>query len=204
MTDAGVTQLRRQFVVAVVAAVAVMVGLGGVIAVANHGHHRPEGAAERWLSAVSDTTRKGVRADARRRADKLGGLALGAPLLPTEDTKGKGAFPDLEVGKAARTGQGAAEQARVPYRLHQRAQHGSNPVREGTIVLRRAGDGWQVAALDARRPGERVPSDGGPPPSSAGIGLWLGAVALGALVTLLVTFLVEWATRSSRRALATT
>ena len=192
------TQLRRQFAVAIVAALAVMIGLGGVIAVANHGHHRPEGAAERWLTAISDTTRKGVRTDARDRAEKLGGLALGAPLLPAEDTKGKGAFPDLEVGKAARSG----DQARVPYRLHQRAQHGKNPLKVGTIVLARAGEGWHVTALDARRPGEKVPSDGGQPPSSAPIGLWIGAVAFGALVTLVITVLVEWATRSSQRALA--
>jgi hypothetical protein len=195
-----IAQLRRQFAIAIVAAVAVMIGLGGVIAVANHGHHRPEGAAERWLSAVSDTTRKGVRTDARDRVEKLGPLSLAAPLLPAEATKGKGAFPDLEVGKAVRSGDGA--QARVPYRLHQRAQRGKNPVKEGTIVLARAGEGWRVTALDARRAGEKVPSDGGRPPSSAGLGLWLGAVALGALVTLLVTLLVEWATRSSHRALA--
>lgn len=198
MSDAGLTKLKRQFAVAVVAAVAVMVGLGALIAVANSGHHRPEGAAERWLTALSDTTRKGVRADARKRADKLGGVDLGQPLLPTEDTKGKGAFPDLEVGKAVLNG----GEARVPYRLHQRAQKGKNPLKEGTIVLARSGDQWKVTALDARRPGEKVPSDGGQPPSSAGLGLWLGAVGVGAVVTLLLIALVEWATRSSQRALA--
>lgn len=198
MSDAALAKLKRQFAVAVVAALAVMVGLGALVAVANHGHHRPEGAAERWLTAVSDTQRKGVRSDARARADKLGGVALGQQLLPSEATKGKGAFPDLEVGKAVLAG----DAARVPYRLHQRAQHGKNPLKEGTIVLARAGDGWKVAGLDVRRPGEKVPSDGGQPPSSAGLGLWLGAVAIGALVTLVVIALVEWATRSSQRALA--
>jgi hypothetical protein len=98
--DVALSALKRQFAIAVVAALAVMIGLGGVIAVANHGHHRPEGAAERWLTAIGDTTRKGVKADAIKRADKLGGEALGASLLPSEDTKGKSAFPDLEVGKA--------------------------------------------------------------------------------------------------------
>jgi hypothetical protein len=176
-----------------------MVALGGVIALANHGHHRPEGAAERWLTALSDTTRKGVKTDARTRADKLGGVALGASLLPSDDTRGKAAFPDLEVGKAALGG----DQARVPYRLHQRAQHGKNPLKEGTIVLARSGDGWKVTALDARRPGEKVPSDGGQPPSSAGLGLWLGAIALGVLITGVIIVLVEWATRSSQRALVT-
>ncbi|MBV8958898.1 MAG: hypothetical protein JOZ37_19280 [Actinobacteria bacterium] len=190
--------LKRQFATAIVAALAVMIGLGGVIALANHGHHRPEGAAERWLTAVGDTTRKGVKADARDRADKLGGVSIGQPLLPTDDTKGKSAFPDLEVGKARVT----AGQARVPYRLHQRAQHGKNPLKEGTMVLARSGEGWKVTSLDARQPGEKVPSDGGQPPSSAGLGLWLGAVGVGALVTVLIIVLVEWATRSSQRALA--
>ena len=199
MTDAALGALKRQFAVAVVAALAVMVGLGALIAVANHGHHRPEGAAERWLTAISDTQRKGVRADARERAEKLGGVTPGASLLPSEDTKGKGAFPDLEVGKALLAG----GQARVPYRLHQRAQHGKNPVKEGTIVLARSADGWKVTALDARHPGEKVPSDGGQPPSSAGLGLWIGAVVIGALVTGVIILLVEWATRSSQRALAT-
>jgi len=198
VTDAALGALKRQFAVAVVAALAVMVGLGALIAVANHGHHRPEGAAERWLTAISDTQRKGVRADARERAEKLGGATPGASLLPSEDTKGKGAFPDLEVGKALLAG----GQARVPYRLHQRAQHGKNPVKEGTIVLTRSGDGWNVTALDTRHPGEKVPSDGGQPPSSAGLGLWIGAVVIGALVTGVIILLVEWATRSSQRALA--
>jgi len=197
VSDAALRALKRQFAVAVVAALAVMVGLGALIAVANHGHHRPEGAAERWLTAISDTQRKGVRTDARDRADKLGGVALGASLLPNEDTKGKGAFPDLEVGKALLSG----GQARVPYRLHQRVQHGKNPLKEGTIVLAPSGDGWKVTALDARRPGEKVPSDGGQPPSSAGLGLWIGAVGIGALVTLILIGLVEWAIRSSHRAL---
>jgi hypothetical protein len=154
VTDAALGALKRQFAVAVVAALAVMVGLGALIAVANHGHHRPEGAAERWLTAISDTQRKGVRADARERAEKLGGATPGASLLPSEDTKGKGAFPDLEVGKALLAG----GQARVPYRLHQRAQHGKNPVKEGTIVLARSGDGWKVTALDARHPAPSSPA----------------------------------------------
>ena len=82
-----------------------MIGLGGVIAVANHGHHRPEGAAERWLTAISDTTRKGVRGRrARPGREARADSPWRAPLLPSEDTNGKGAFPDLEVGKAARSG----------------------------------------------------------------------------------------------------
>ncbi|HZN15055.1 MAG TPA: hypothetical protein VFB78_12335 [Acidimicrobiales bacterium] len=186
----------RPFVVGLVACLAIMVAIGVVIHTLNAGHHRPEGAAERWLAAVSDTTRKGVRADAAKRAEKIGPVALAAPLIPA-DTNDKGAFPDLEVGKAAIDGTAA----RVPYRLHQRDV--DDPV-DGVIVLAKVGDDWHVTALDGRASTERVPSEGGAPPSSAPIGLWVGAVLAGVLVTGGASALVEWATRSSRRALAAT
>src|SRR4051812_42480321 len=87
-------RLRSGFIKGLVACLAVMVALGVVIHFANSGHHRPEGAAEHWLTAVGDTTRKGVTTDARDRAEKIGPLALARPLLPTIDTDGKAAFPD--------------------------------------------------------------------------------------------------------------
>src|SRR2546423_6931076 len=106
--------LRRTFAIGLAICLLAIVALGVVIKVAGSGVHRPEGAAERWLNAVADTTRKGVRTDARTRAEKIGPLSLADPLLPP-DTDGKRAFPDLEVGKARTTG----DEARVPYRLHQ-------------------------------------------------------------------------------------
>ena len=184
-------------VVCLLAIVAIGIGIGA----ANSGHHRPEGAAEHWLSAVSDTTRKGVRADSVKRAEKIGPVAIAAPLVPA-DTDGKGAFPDLEVGKAIV----AADEttARVPYRLHQRALKGSDPLKVGTIALVKQGDVWHVTGLAARNPGEQVPSEGGPAPSSASPSLFVGGVIVGLLVTIGATALVEWATRSSRRAMAAT
>ena len=65
-----------------------------------HGTSRPEGVAENWLTAVGDTTRKGVEADARKRAEKIGGVSIGEAICCSSDTDGKAAFADLEVGKA--------------------------------------------------------------------------------------------------------
>ena len=186
----------RTFVIGLVACGVVFLAIGGAIRAANAGHHRPEGAAERWLAAVSDTTRKGVRDDAVERADKIGPIAIAEPLLTGLDTEDKGAFPDLEVGKAAVEG----ATARVPYRLHQR---NVDDPKLGTIVLTKQGDDWHVSGLDNRRPSEEVPSEGGPPPSSAAGGLWVAAILAGLAVTAGASLLVEWATRSARNSVVT-
>src|SRR5438270_5617768 len=130
---------RSTFFTVIAIVLAVIIGLGFLIHLANAGHHRPEGAAERWLAAVGDTGRKGVSADARKRAEKIGPVAVAAPLLPpTHDTK-KSEFADLEVGKAINTGPGSV---RVPFRLHQQLSSGVGPLKQGTLVLSRAGDTW--------------------------------------------------------------
>ena len=189
--------LRRGFVVALVAAALVVAGLGAVIRVASRGHHRPEGIAEHWLAAIGDTTRKGVRSDARARANRIGPAALAAPLLPPADTHGKAAFDDLEVGRARLQAAGA----RVPFRLHQHAAHGSAPLRQGAVLLSRRGPSWRVTGLDlsTRLPSDRVPSQGGAPPSRAPLRLWLGSVLLGLVLTLTSYLLLERATRAAAR-----
>src|SRR5207248_10379054 len=70
------------FAKVIVIVLAVIAGLGVLIHFANAGHHRPEGAAERWLAAVSDTERRGLSVDARKRAPHIRPLALAPPLLP--------------------------------------------------------------------------------------------------------------------------
>jgi hypothetical protein len=193
-------RLRRGFTVGIIATLATMVVLGVVIHFANVGHHRPEGAAERWLTAVGDTTRKGVKKDALERTEEIGPFAVGKVLLPTVDTGGKAGFPDLEVGKARITG----AQARVPYHLHQWAESGDGPVRQGVVVLQRQPDEhWRVTALGDRRPDEKVPSEGGAPPSSAPLGVWLGGAVFGLLLTVAISALVNWASRSARSVPAT-
>jgi len=189
---------RSTFATVIVIVLVVLAALGVLIHLANAGHHRPEGAAERWLAAIGDTGRKGVTDDARKRAEKIGPVAVAAPLLPpTHDTK-KSEFADLEVGKAIAAGPATV---RVPFRLHQQLSSGVGPLKQGTLVLSRTGDAWHIAAVDARRPGEKVRSEGGPPPSRAPLALWFGAIALGALLATGGHLITTYADRSARRAM---
>ena len=192
---------RSTFATVIVIVLVVLASLGAVIHLANAGHHRPEGAAERWLAAIGDTGRNGVTSDARKRAEKIGPVAVAAPLLPpTHDTK-KSEFADLEVGKAIPAGPG---NVRVPFRLHQQLSSGVGPLKQGTLVLARTGDTWHVIALDARLPNEKVRSEGGRPPSRAPLALWFGAVALGLLLATGAHLITRYADRSARRAMAAT
>lgn len=189
---------RSTFVAVIVIVLVVLAGLGLVIRAVNAGHHRPEGAAERWLAAVGDTGRRGVSTDARARAQRIGSVAIAAPLLPATHDPRLSEFADLEVGKAIVAGPNTV---RVPFRLHQRPSSGAGPLKVGTLVLERSGPDWHVAALDARRPGERVRSEGGPPPSRAPISLWLGAVGLGVVLALIAHLITRFAESSARRAM---
>jgi hypothetical protein len=184
------------FVKVLVILLAVIAGLGLLIHTLNGAHHRPEGIAEHWLSAIGDTGRRGVSADARRRAEKIGPLSIATPLLPAGPHDHRlSYFSGLEVGKAR-----VAGVARVPFRLHQQLDSGSSPARKGTLVLNKSGHSWKVASLDARHAGELVASEGGPPPSRAPISVWIGALALGLVLAVLSNFITRWAERSARRA----
>jgi hypothetical protein len=193
--DAG---LRRSFAVGVVLVVLAMVAAGALIRAANAGHHRPEGVAEHWLAAISETTRRGVTADATRRAETLGpvSIAARAGLLP-DVAGGKAAFDDLEVGKAT----AARDGARVPFLLHERVPVHGGVTKSGAVVLSPSSSpaGWRVVAIDPRRsPSERVPSEGGPPPSRAPTSLWLFALAGSVLLTAACVGLMEMASRGTR------
>ena len=190
----GAQALRRGFTVGIVVSVAVIVLLGVVIKIANSGHHRPEGIAEDWLSAVSDTGRSGVRADAVERAEAIGPLAAASSLIPKVAPEDEALFDDLEVGKAVQRG----DSARVPFRLHQNVDEGDG-LKTGVVLLERTGDDWRVTRVGRRAPAERVPSEGGEPPSSAPLHLWAGAILLGLVLTLGSMGLVEWADRSAIR-----
>ena len=177
-----------------------IVGLGVLIHQLNANHHRPEGAAEDWLAAVGNTGREGVSEDAAKRAEEIGPVSLAAPLIPAEHDPKHSYFSDLEVGKAIDDGPG---KVRVPFQLHQRVESGSAPLKKGTIVLTQSGDVWHVTAVDDRRPGEEVPSEGGAPPSEAPSGLWIAALVLGVLLTAVSAFVVHYADRTAREAMGT-
>jgi hypothetical protein len=184
--------LRRPFRLGVLAVAITFLLLGGIIGAFGSGADRPEGVAERWLNAVGDTTRKGVADDARERAGKIGPLGLVETLVPEgTDTDGKTAFTELEVGRATTTRSGVAS---VPFQVHLRTVDGDAGNHRGTIVMRHDVD-WRVLSLAATARDAKLPSEGGPPVSSAPLGLYAGAVVVGLAVTLAASALVRAATR---------
>jgi hypothetical protein len=179
--------LVRPFRLAVLGVAIAFVLIGGLLAAYGSGADRPEGVAERWLNDVGDTRRDGVTERATTDVEKVGPLSLAASLLPKGSTDGRAAFIDLEVGKAS----GDAATTRVPFRLHQRIHGSAGPPIYGTVrMVKRAGD-WHITALDPAVAGIEVPSEGGPPAAEAPIGLYLGALAVAALVTAFCVALVK-------------
>jgi hypothetical protein len=191
--DPELRAMRRPFRRALLGVVIGFVLVGGLIAAFGTGRDRAEGAAERWLSEVGDTTRKGVSGDAKRYIAEHGGEASVAALLPTDDVDGKSAFTSLEVGKASKAADGTE---RVPYLLEQRDDKSTKV--EGTLVLTRAGDDWRVVGSTPRAPGEKVPSEGGPAIAKAPLGLYTGGVVVGIGVTLVCSALLRRVGDSSR------
>lgn len=183
--------MNRTFAKGIVVALVLVAQLGVVIHLLNDGHHRPEGIAERWLAAVSDTGRDGVREDAVERAEEVGPVELAAPLVPADADGEHDLFTDLEVGRADTRGRSA----RVPFRVH---QYEGDEVTGHVVLVRataRARDGeWRVAEVAPGRLGDgALPSDGGAPPSSAPFSLWLLAAGIGVVITALGSLLVRWA-----------
>jgi hypothetical protein len=199
---ADTTEVRQStFVKVIVVVLVVIAGLGVLIHFLNAGHHRPEGAAEHWLSDVSDTGRKGLGAEARKQAERIGSIDIAAPLLPSVHDNHHSDFDDLEVGKAVPVG---SDTVRVPFRLHEHDASGSAALKKGTLVLQHEADGWHVVALDTRRPGEKVASEGGPRPNRAPLPLWFGAIAIGIALALVAHTITRYAERSAQRAASAT
>lgn len=210
----------RQFAAGLAGCLALMLVIGAGIGALNRGHSRPEGVAEDWLTAVGDSARKGVEADATKRAEKIGPTATEELILLANgglrnDSKGKSTFPDLEVGKAIRSPlpDGTTE-ATVRFRAH--ARRGDDIVKlEGHIALRDSTGPWLVdrvvvVSVDDKATDSagftpappELASDGGPPPSSAPNTLWLLALVIGVLVTAAASGLVHLAGRELPQPLA--
>lgn len=187
---------NRQFAKGIVICLALMIAFSGGVFLLNHGKSRPEGVAENWLEAISDTTRKGVEADATKRADEIGApeLAINVLHAHAEDIDRKSGFANLEVGKAERVDETDPDKVRVGFRVNARRPADETEELDGVIDLEKRSGKWQVVALNLVDPVEAgvpaLPSDGGPPPSSAPVTLWMGAlvgaVGIGAVTSELV------------------
>jgi hypothetical protein len=188
--------LRKPFLIGVLATAIVFVSVGGFIAALATGHDdRPEGIAERWLTATGDLTRKGVRSDAEQRVTNDGDLALAEQFLTVSyDYKGKSAFTALEVGHGRRVD---ANTTTVPMKLTDRAA--DSKTKEAVLVLGRDGNSWRVQAVQPADTTLRVPSDGGPPVSSAPLGLYAIALLIGAGIAVAASILVRLAGREQSR-----
>ena len=190
--------LKKPFLIGLLATVIGVVIVGGVVAVfATNTDDRPEGVAERWLTAVGDTTRKGVQGDALKRANAHGDASLAAALIGTADYDGKSAFIQLEVGKARRTDGGAV----VPFKVTDRVPSNAQP-QSGLLVLSRHGDSWRVTGLGPPDGGLKVPSDGGDVASKAPLGLYAMALVAGVGVAAGASALVRAAGREHETSLA--
>lgn len=185
--------LRRPFFIGLLSVGIALVLLTGVIAVISSVDDRPEGVAERWLTAVGDLSRAGVHEDAVERVRAHGDVALGEQLVAGVKTDGKTAFVALEVGKARRDG----DTAYVPARLV--ARDNDTP-RFQLVVLRRAGDSWRVVDVRPPDPTLEVPSAGGEVASKAPASLYLIALAIGLGLAALASALVRAAGREHEHA----
>jgi hypothetical protein len=182
--------LKRPFLIGVLAVGIVVVFLGGLISLFGSTDDRPEGVAERWLTAVGELTRKGVHDDAVDRVTAHGDLALGEQLLEGVKADDKSAFTTLEVGKARREG----DTALVPVELVGRG-FDDGVARVQLLVLQRDGESWRVVELRAPDPALRVPSSGGDVAAKAPVTLYLVALVIGVGIAAAASALVRAAGR---------
>lgn len=180
----------------VAAVVLLLVVVGGAC---SRSEDRPEGIVERWLQAVSDQGRDNLADDAADRAAGYqrveSGVAAGlgdrvvAGLVPAPSQRpdDERLFEDLEVGRADVDG----DRARVPFRVTRQLDDDDEDELTGTVLLIADGDTWEVAELDVRRPGERVPSEGGERPARASAAQWAVAGAIGLAFTVVMVLVIE-------------
>ena len=181
--------LKRPFLVGVLACAILFVLIGGVIALAaTNTDDRPEGVAERWLTAVGDLTRDGVHADALERVTAHGDVAFAPQFIGGVHADGKSAFTALEVGKARRDGVGALVPAQYVAR-------GSDDKHDVLMVLAPDKDSWRVVEVRPQDPTLKVPSDGGDPAAKAPLGLYAVGLLVGVGVAAGASYLVRLAGR---------
>ncbi|MCU1461503.1 MAG: hypothetical protein JWO37_1578 [Acidimicrobiales bacterium] len=194
-------RFRRTYRVVLLAVLIGFVLIGGLIGAFGTRKARVEGVAERWVTAVSDITRKGVGTDARKRIAAHGDVELVGNLVDLSvNHHKKSAFTALEVGKADLV---MLDVARVPLKVEYReAVEGSTGRR--VLTLQRSDGIWRVIGVDAADPALRVPSDGGPAVTRAPLGLYAGTLLLGVVITLAAGALIRATTGPTFRELPAT
>jgi hypothetical protein len=165
--------------------VLVLVALAGAGCARNEA--RPSGITERWLQAVSERGREGLREDAGERIEEYGTTQAADELTPPDAEDDERTFRDLEVGKAVVQG----DTARVPFRVTARIEGDQKRELRATAVLTRQGDSWRVLDVADRAAGEEVPSEGGERPASSKASQWAAALVLGVLMTIGAVLVIE-------------
>lgn len=184
----------KPFRLGVLGVAALFVVLGGLLAAFGSTANRPEGVAERWLTAVGDTRRDGVKDEARDDVDEIGSYSMAEHLLPDGSTDGRTAFIDLEVGKATDDEDGTT----VPFQLHQRVDGSAGPAIDGTVHLRKDADGdWRIISVGGPIDGIEVPSEGGRPAAEAPMSLFVGAILVSLVIVAACSFAVKLAGRAA-------
>ena len=180
--------LRRPFLIGLLAIAIVLLLVTGVLAVFSSVDDRPEGLAERWLTAAGDLTRNGVHDDAADRVKAHGDLALAEQLVGGVHADGKTIQirPDgtgrSEV--AAATGQPKPAAAGAPIvTVKDEAIHAADA------------DGKNSRKVSPADPTLKVPSDGGDVASKAPLGLYAVALLIGVGIAVAASALVRAAGR---------
>lgn len=145
---------------------------------------RPSGIAERWLQAVSERGRDGLREDAEERLAEYG-TARAIEVPDAEDDERT--FRDLEVGKARHEG----DSAFVPFRVTARIEGDHKREIRGVLALVRDGDSWSVTDVLPAGPDDKVPSEGGERPARSKASQWVLAFLLGVALTAGSVLLIE-------------
>lgn len=153
---------------------------------------RPSGIAERWLQAVSDRGRDGLREDAEERLAEYGT----APAIPVPDAEDdERTFSDLEVGKA-HDEDGATF---VPFRVTARIEGDGRREITGVLQLVRVENTWRVVQVLPAGPEDKVPSQGGERPARAKLSQWVLAVLAGLVMTVGAVIVIERQSAPARR-----
>ncbi|HVE91187.1 MAG TPA: MFS transporter [Actinomycetota bacterium] len=184
-STASAWSVRRRGPV-VAAAVLVLVTAATALGVVELGRitRRPEGAAERFLQAVSSGDEEDVRRYGSRRIAGFGSPPAG------EDS----VFSSIEVGASEDAQDGSA----VPFRV---GRHDEKPL-TGELAVRKTQAGeWRVVALAPGPVTGRVPSQGGPSAAESPLMQWVAAVAAACVLTALLEVLQRRLSRTSGEAI---